>query len=49
VDNTLLANAERAEDRPEQIVTTVIAGDFAKRVLGLAQFLGGEFTGMLVV
>lgn len=45
MDNTLLSDAERTEDRAEQVVAAVVAGDFAQRVLGLAQFLGSEFAG----
>ena len=43
--SSLLADAERAEDRTEQVIAAVAAGDFAEGVMGMPQFFGGEFTG----
>ncbi len=45
----LLADAERGEDRAEQIVAAEFAGDFAECVLRGAQFFCGEFAGALRV
>lgn len=42
---TSLPNAEIRKNPPEQILVAELAGDFAERMLHLAQFLGGEFTG----
>ena len=40
---TLLSDTERAEYFAEQVVAVELAGDFAKGLLDLAQFFGGEF------
>ena len=41
----LLSDAERREDRAEQIIARILAGNFAELVLRAAQLLGGEFAG----
>ena len=43
-----LANAEVAEDTPEQVVAAYLAGDFAEHLLSLAQLLGKQFPGVLL-
>src|SRR5574337_1670018 len=45
LDLELFPDAERSENRAEQVIAAVAAGDFAQRVLGMAQFFGGEFAG----